>query len=304
MNKSSNKIISDPKVDQILKHSTWRTLEELIILAKENDELKHLNKYRWALSLWAEHTNDTKQKIIVTLDGRDTAWKWSNIKRVTEYFDLKRYDEKAFWIPTSEERFQDNWFKRYMKHFPEEWEVIFFDRSWYNRAWVEAAMWFCTEEEYDWFIKNVNKFEKDEIIDEWIKFIKIYLSITKNTQKFRLNNRESARKRWKSSPIDKLAQEKWNYYTLAKYKILELTDSSYTPWIVLDSNEKFLSAIEIIKSIIKTSSEVSRIIEKDLSLDLSPNKNIVRSASEEMERMRKTWEVSWMKKEFHFKKSK
>ncbi len=301
MNIHKNSWLIDSEAELLLRKLTWRSLWELMHLAEQDDQLQVLNEYRWALSLWAEHTNDTKQKVIVTLDGRDTAWKGSNIKRVTEYFDIKRYSEIAFWIPSAEQKFEHNWFRRYMDHFPKEWEVAFFDRSWYNRAWVEAAMWFCTQEEYDWFMANVNEFEKSQIIDEWIKFIKVYLSVTKETQKERLRKRESARKRWKSSPIDKVAQEKWNYYTLAKAKILELTDSEHAPWTVLDSNEKWLSSIEIIKSIINTTDEVAKIVQKDLSIDLSPNRDISRTATEELKRMNEKWYLDKMKSEFNFK---
>jgi polyphosphate kinase 2 (PPK2 family) len=292
--------ISDPKIDEILKKSTWRTLSELIKLAEEVRNNDFLNEYRWALSLWAEHTNDTKSRVICTLDWRDTAWKWSNIKRVTEYLNLKRYNQVAFWIPTAEEKFEDNWFKRYMDHFPNEGEITFFDRSWYNRAWVEAAMWFCSKEEYNWYMANVSQFEKEQIINKWIHFFKYYLSITKDTQKERLKWRESNRKRWKSSPIDKVALEKWNYYTLAKARILEFTDTEVSPWIVLDSNEKYLSSVEIIKSIIGTNDEVARIIENDLSLDLSPNKKIVRTAKQELKRMKEAGDFEHMKTEFKF----
>lgn len=289
-------------VNEILKNSTGFNFEQIQKLAQDKKELDFLNEYRWALSLWAEHTADTKDRIIVTLDWRDTAWKGSNIKRVTEYFDIKRHNEVAFGIPTLEERFEDNWFKRYERFFPEPWKVTFFDRSWYNRASVEAAMWFCTEEEYNWFMQNVNNFEKERIIEEWIKFIKIYLSVTKETQKLRLKNRQQARKRWKSSPIDAQAQEKWNYYTLAKAKILELTNSEYASWTILDSNEKWLSSIEIIKAIINTTDEVAKLVSNDLSLDLSPNREIVRTASEELERMEKAWDLKNMKENFNFKK--
>lgn len=298
---AKNNTITDPKIDKILMQATWRTLDQIIALANEDNNNKFLNEYRWALSLWAEHTNDTKNKVIVTLDGRDTAWKWSNIKRVAEYFDIKRYEEVAYWIPKPIEKIDYNWFKRYMSRFPNDWEVVFFDRSWYNRVWVEAAMWFCTEEEYNWFMKHVDEFEREQIIDQGIKYIKIYLSITKDTQKFRLKQRESARKRWKSSPIDKVAQEKWNFYTLAKYKILEYTNNFDSPWIVLDSNEKFLSAVEIIKAIINTTDEVSKIVEKDLSIDLSPNPLVRRTASEELEKMRTSHDFDKMKQEFHFR---
>ena len=286
-------------VNNILLQTTGFSLEQHKKLAQEKNELNFLNEYRSALSLWAEHTMDTKSKIIVTLDWRDTAGKGSNIKRVTEYFDIKRHNEVAFWIPTAKERFEDNWFKRYQKYFPKPGEVTFFDRSWYNRAWVEAAMWFCTEEEYNWFMANVSEFEKTQIIDKKIDFIKVYLSITKETQKFRLKRRERDMKRWKSSFIDKQAQEKWNYYTLAKANILKMTDSEHAPWMVLDSNEKWLSAIEIIKAIINTSEEVAKIISKNI--DLTPNPKIVRTATQELERMKKSWDLKAMKTDFKFK---
>ena len=308
---SKTKYIPDSNVDKILKKTTWMTFDELLIqrfnrnngqltkLVWQDEELLILNEYRSALGTYAKITNDTKQKVIVTLDWRDTAGKWSNIKRVTEYFDLKRYKVNAYWIPDFEERFEYNWFKRYMDDFPRKWQVAFFDRSWNNRAWVEAAMWFCTEDEYNWYMENVNDFEKEQIIDKWIKFIKIYLSITKDTQKYRLKNRDTALKDWKSSFVDKAAQEKWNYYTLAKAKILELTDTEYAPWTVLDSNARWESAIEIIKAIIKTSDEATEIIGKEV--DLSPNKSIVRNAEEELIRMEEEWVFKKMKQLFHFK---
>lgn len=288
-------------LDNVMKQTTWFSFEQIQAIAKERQELDFLNKYRWALSLWAEHTMDTKNKIIVTLDWRDTAGKWSNIKRVTEYFNNSRFNIKAFpWIPTPEEKFKHNWFKRYEKFFPEDGMVTFFDRSWYNRAFVEAAMWFCTEEEYNWFMQHVNQFEKDDIIEMWYEFIKIYLSVTKDTQKLRLKNREQERKRWKSSPVDKQAQEKWNYYTLAKAKVLELTNSEDAPWIIIDSNEKWLSASEIIKAIINTTSEVASLVSRDLGIDLTPNENVVRTAKQELKRMEQVWDFKKMKENFNF----
>ena len=146
---------------------------------------------------------------------------------------------------------------------------------------------------------NVSEFEKTQIIDKKIDFIKVYLSITKETQKFRLKRRERDMKRWKSSFIDKQAQEKWNYYTLAKANILKMTDSEHAPWMVLDSNEKWLSATEIIKAIINTSEEVAKIISKNI--DLTPNPKIVRTATQELERMKKSWDLKAMKTDFKFK---
>jgi len=264
-----------------------KTARTLLAYIQDWEERDFLKEYQWALSLWAEHQQDMKRKVIVTLDGRDTAGKWSNIARVTEQFNHTRYNVTAFpGIPSDEEKKGDNWFQRYEKFFPEEWKVRFFDRSWYNRVWVEAAMGFCSEEEYNWFMENVNEFEKTRIIESGYDFLKIYLSITKETQEKRLKLREGPRKQWKSSPVDAQAQEKWGYYSLAKQRTLELTDSPHAPWIVLDSNEKYLSAVEIIKAIIGTSTKVRKMIESDLSIDLSPNKKVRRSAEQELKKMR------------------
>ncbi|NVP18042.1 hypothetical protein HUU51_04975 [Candidatus Gracilibacteria bacterium] len=300
MNKPANKII-DPKIDRILLQSTGRTLEELIVLAREDDTMKVLNVYRDGLALWEEATRDTKDRVIVTLDGRDTAGKGSNIKRVAYDLPNARYTVKAFPKPTSVDKFEHNHFRKFMPYFPgENGGITFFDRSWYNRAGVEAAMGFCTQEEYDWFMENVAHFEKSQIIDQGINFIKVYLSITKGTQKERLDLRKQRiRKRNKISPIDQQAQEKWNYYTLAKAKMLELTDSKDAPWMVIDSNEKWLSAIEIIKAIINTNTEVSSIVGK--KIDLTPDKGVVRTAKQELARMKKLGELKTMKKEFHFR---
>lgn len=294
----------DPKFENWVMKKLWLPFSKLVELVWEYNANKFLNEYREALALWEEYTRDTKSRVIVTLDGRDTAWKWSNIKRVTYDLPNARFKVQAFWKPEPEEKFEYNWFNRYKRYFPwEKWWITFFDRSWYNRAWVEAAMWFCTEEEYKWFMEHVNQFEKDDIIDEWIKFIKVYLSIKHQTQKDRLKRRsEKIRKRHKISSIDQQAQEKWNYYTLAKARILELTDSEHSPWLVLDSNEKFLSAVEIIKAIINTSDEVSSIVSNELSIDLSPNKKIARTSMEELRKMEKNGDLRTMKQAFKFPK--
>lgn len=265
------------------------------------DNERYLQEYQWALSLWAEHLHDTKQRVIVTLDGRDTAGKWSNIKRVTDQLNHKNFWITAFgWIPTQEERFEDNWFQRFEASFPQDGKIQFYDRSWYNRAWVEAAMWFCTQQEYEWFMQNVNQFEKQRIIDKWIDYLKFYLSIGKDIQKERLQKRKSVRKRWKSSPVDAQAQEKWWQYTLAKERMLRETDSQHAPWIILDSTQRYESAVEIIKAIISIKDEVRKHVENDLSIDLSPNPKIRRSAQQELEKMEREWQIP-SKKEFHFR---
>ena len=296
-----------PSYDQnILRKSlikSWMdvTMIELIVKRFEEwEEKDYLREFQGALSYWAEILQDTKQRVIVTLDGRDTAGKGSNIKKVNEQLNNRKFWVTAFeWIPTPEERKWENWFKKFSSSFPKKWSIQFYDRSWYNRAWVEAAMGFCTQEEYDWFMQYVNNFEAG-IVDEWFDFLKIYLSIWKKVQKERLKAREWVRKRWKSSPVDAEAQEKWWQYTLAKHQILEHTDSAHAPWIIIDSTERFLSAWEIIKAIIGTRDDVRKTISKELSLDLSPDNNIVRTGKQELDRMKELWQIpTW--KTFKFK---
>lgn len=279
---------------------TWIPVKTILQLIEQERQDVFLREYQWALSLWAEHIADTKARIIVTLDGRDTAGKWSNIKRVIEQLNPTRFNTQAFWIPTLQEKEGDKWFQRYENFFPIDGKIRFFDRSWYNRASVEAAMGFCTQEEYDWFMQHVSEFEKERIIDPGYHFLKIYLSITKKTQKERLERRKSERKRWKSSPIDAQAQEKWDYYTLAKQKILEMTDSPHAPWTVIDSNEKFLSAVEIIKMILSTSDDIRSLVENDLSIDLSPNKKIRLNAPQALGVMKKRGEIPTKHTQFKF----
>ncbi|NDK09252.1 hypothetical protein GW846_00545 [Candidatus Gracilibacteria bacterium] len=287
-----------PSYDQnILRKSLIKsgmdvTMIELIVKRfEEGEEKDYLREFQGALSYWAEILQDTKQRVIVTLDGRDTAGKGSNIKKVNEQLNNRKFGVTAFeGIPTPEERKGENWFKKFSSSFPKKGSIQFYDRSWYNRAGVEAAMGFCTQEEYDWFMQYVNNFEAG-IVDEGFDFLKIYLSIGKKVQKERLKAREGVRKRWKSSPVDAEAQEKWGQYTLAKHQILEHTDSAHAPWIIIDSTERFLSAGEIIKAIIGTRDDVRKTISKELSLDLSPDNNIVRTGKQELDRMKELGQI-------------
>ncbi|NDK08441.1 hypothetical protein EOM39_04320 [Candidatus Gracilibacteria bacterium] len=258
-----------------------------------------LNKYRTALAYSIgviAVREDIKEKVIVSIDGRDAAGKGSNISRVTKDLDIKKYGVKAFNKPTKEERYENEWFNRYKHFFPDlnrdDFFIRFFDRSWYNRSGVEAAMGFCSIEEYNYFMDNVIPFELREIYKKEFKHIKVYLSVTKEIQKERLDRRNKLiRKRWKSSPIDKVAPEKRNDYTLAKFLTLSRTDHENSPWIVLDSNYKFLSSIEIMKAIIATNDRLLEIVQNDLDINLSPNSKIRRTAHEELILMRNSGDL-------------
>lgn len=246
----------------------------------------HLDRYRDALAFavkMAKEEDIPLDSIIITLDWRDASWKWSNISRVTK--DLKKSIRTIVESPspTNHERIGNNWFDRYKNKFPNPWMMAFFDRSWYNRSGVEAAMGFCTEEEFLFFMDNVIPFELKEIFEKWYKHLKIYLSITKETQKYRLDRRLARpRKERKSSRIDQEAQEKRKEYTLAKYITLLNTNHSDSQWMVVDSNKKYLSAIEIMKAIIRTNPRLCEIVQNARDIDLSPNPKVLRTAEQEL----------------------
>lgn len=293
--------IDDEILDKILMAKCWRTLSELIYLSNSDNEWKLLKLYRDALWEWRKIIKDTKQRVIVTLDGRDTSWKWSNIWRVTHDFKNDKYfKEKSFWIPSDIEKIDFNHFLKFVPNFPwEHWWVRLFDRSWYNRALVEAVMWFTSQEQYDWFLSNVNDFEKKQISKKWIDLIKVYLSIPKHVQEERLNLRKTRpRKHHKMSPVDANALKLRNHYTLAKKNMLEYTDTENAPWHIIDSTNKNLSAIEIIKLIIKTSDEAVSILWGKVNLEQETN--IYRTWEQELVRMDLSWDFDSMAEKLIF----
>ena len=151
--------------------------------------------------------------------------------------------------PTNKEKGQ--WyFQRYIKELPNNGEIVFFDRSWYNRAIVEPVMGFCNDQEYNIFMNQVNDFEK-MISEENIILIKFWFSITKKTQKDRFNDRLSnPLKRWKFSVVDKEGQKKWNIYTDYKRKMLSQTHTTKNPWTIIKSDNKQHSRLESINHVL------------------------------------------------------
>lgn len=290
------------QIDQLLQKFGVRSLWELDELVQIWKERQMLDLYREALSLWAEYHAQSRRKIICTLDGRDTAGKGNNVLEITRFLDTGIHNIIRLWIPKNTEKKKYNWFDRYENFFPSEWHIHFFDRSWYNRASVEPVMGFCTEDDYRWFIDHVNDFEKESIIEKGFDFVKVYLSVSQTNQKARLEKRSKPMERWKLSLVDRQALDMWYHYTKAKLEILTRTDSEHSPWIVIDSNERFLSAVEIIKAIIRTNRDICQKVEKELWIDLSPDFSVVRTAKEELERMKKSGSIESAVKEFNFKK--
>jgi len=190
-----------------------------------------------------------KKKVAIVFEGRDAAGKGSTIKRFTEYLNPRGFKIVALGLPTDEEK--KNWFARYEKHMPQPGEIVFFDRSWYNRAVVEPAMGYCSEEQYNDFIENVLDWENHLMMDEDIILIKFWFSITKEKQELRFDLRKaSPLKYWKFSPNDAKVIDKWDIIGKYKNQMFNKTANSNSPWVIVNSNDKKIGRLNAIRYVL------------------------------------------------------
>ena len=176
-------------------------------------------------------------KVVVIFEGRDTAGKGGIIKRIMERLNPRHARIVALGVPTERERGQ--WyFQRYSAFLPTAGEMVFFDRSWYNRANVERVMDFCTEDEYWEFLRSCPEFER-MLIRSGIKLIKYWLSVSDEEQERRFQARiHDPMRRWKLSPMDLASRSKWVEYSRAKDEMFKYTDIKQAPWYVVDVDVK------------------------------------------------------------------
>ena len=190
-----------------------------------------------------------KKKVAIVFEGRDAAGKGSTIKRFTEYLNPRGFKIVALGLPTDEEK--KNWFGRYEKHMPQPGEIVFFDRSWYNRAVVEPAMGYCSEEQYNDFMDNVLDWEEHLMNDEDIILIKFWFSITKEKQSLRFDLRKSSPlKYWKFSPNDAKVIDKWDIIGKYKNQMFNKTANSNSPWVIVNSNDKKIGRLNAIRYVL------------------------------------------------------
>ncbi len=177
------------------------------------------------------------QKILVICEGRDAAGKGGTIKRFMEHLNPRAAKVVALEKPTEHE--QGQWyFQRYVVHLPTLGEILFLDRSWYNRAGVERVMGFCNSNEYLEFMRQCPDFER-MLVNSGIKLFKYYFSVTKKEQRSRFASRKlDPLKQWKMSPVDKAAVSLWNEYTRAKESMFFYTDTASCPWTIIKSDDK------------------------------------------------------------------
>jgi polyphosphate kinase 2 len=179
----------------------------------------------------------TGQRIIVLFEGRDAAGKGGTIKRFMEHLNPRAARVVALEKPSDVERGQ--WFfQRYIKQFPTDGEMVFFDRSWYNRAGVERVMGFCDSLDYLEFMRQAPEIER-MLVRSGIRLFKFWFSVTQEVQQTRFTARAGdPLKQWKLSPIDKLSRDKWQEYTEAKEAMFFYTDTADAPWTIIKSDDK------------------------------------------------------------------
>jgi polyphosphate kinase len=190
-----------------------------------------------------------KKRVCVLFEGRDAAGKGGAIRRFTEHLNPRSMRVVALTKPTEIEKGQ--WyFRRYIKELPEPGELVFFDRSWYNRAVVEPVMDFCTEEQYKKFMLQVPEFEH-MLYEDGVIIIKFWFSISKEEQVQRFNSRlKNPLKQWKFSPVDREGQNRWDKYTFYKEQMFSKTHTSISPWIIIKTNNKKQARLESIRHVL------------------------------------------------------
>jgi polyphosphate kinase 2 len=241
---------------------------------------KSLKPYQAELIAMQKYMEETRTRMIILFEGRDAAGKGGTIRRVTRYMNEKHYRVVALGKPTEEQRTQ--WFfQKYVQQFPRGGEVVLFDRSWYNRAIVEPIFGFCTEEEYNNFMRGVVGFEKD-LVRQGTILVKLYFSVTKDEQARRFERRKTdPLRQWKLSEIDVQAQDRWDEFTRQKYEMLRRTHATHAPWTVIRSNNKYRARLNAIK-VILNAVPYERM---NPELDFVPDPEIVISGARELEIM-------------------
>jgi polyphosphate kinase 2 len=209
---------------------------------KYDKELERLQLELLYMQEWIQHRGE---RLLVIFEGRDTAGKGGSIKRVTEFLNPRFCRVVALPAPTERERTQ--WyFQRYVAHLPAAGEVVLFDRSWYNRAGVERVMGFCTDDEYEQFMRDCPQFERS-LIRSGITLVKFWLSVSDDEQERRFRQRlDSPEKRWKLSSLDLQARAHWVDYSEAKDQMFAITDTPESPWWVVESDDKRSARLNLI----------------------------------------------------------
>jgi polyphosphate kinase 2 len=220
------------------------------------------------------------RRVLLIFEGRDAAGKGGTIKRFIAHLN-PRYTQVIALIKPNETEETQWYFQRYISHLPAAGEIVFFDRSWYNRAMVEPVMGFCTDEQNKRFLKDVPLLE-ELIVKDGIKLFKFYFSVSKEVQKERFESRrEDPLKQYKLSPVDNLAQKYWDQYSLRKFQMLQETNRTMAPWTIIRSDNKKMARINCIKFVLSQFDYEGKLPAEELA----PDPDIVVSGIDELRHM-------------------
>ncbi|MFB7172403.1 polyphosphate kinase 2 [Streptomyces sp. NPDC056254] len=209
--------------------------------AKRILQIELLKLQRWV--------RETGARLVVICEGRDAAGKGGTIQRFTERLNPRGARIVALGKPTEREAGQ--WyFQRYVDHLPAAGEIVFFDRSWYNRAGVEKVMGFCTEDQYELFLRQCPAFEA-MLVEDGVLLVKFWFSVSRAEQRTRFAIRQvDPVRQWKLSPTDLASLDLWDAYTTAKVAMFRATDTPHAPWTVVKSNDKRRGRLEAMRSLL------------------------------------------------------
>ena len=256
---------------ELIKSTSSSTkLEKILYNLEYEDQLYKLQSELVNLQEWV---SKNEKRVCIIFEGRDAAGKGGAIRRMTQHLNPRSRRVVALAKPTEIE--QGQWyFRRYIKEMPNPGELVFFDRSWYNRAVVEPVMGFCTQEQYNKFMIQVSEFEQ-MLNEDGIILIKFWFSVTKDEQLRRFKSRlHSPLKKWKFSQVDQEGQNKWDLYTHYKDQMFAHTHTTYNPWIIIKTNNKKEARLESLRYVL---SRFDYDAKGNSGITLLPDPNIVQS---------------------------
>jgi polyphosphate kinase len=241
----------------------------------KKDYLEQLEPLQLELNRMARWLQHTGKRLLVLIEGRDTAGKGGVISAIADTLNPRQCHVVALGKP-SERELGQWYFQRYVPHLPAAGEIALFDRSWYNRAGVEKVMGFCKPEQTASFLKSVPAFEK-LLVDDGVLLFKYWLTVDQAQQEERFAERlEDPMKRWKLSPIDLKAREKYADYTKAREAMLDATHTKHAPWTLVDFNDQRAGRLKLIRNLLDRLPD-TKVVEQKIVFPQLPSKPLKES---------------------------
>jgi polyphosphate kinase 2 len=264
----------EPRRVKLREHTAFKNSEKgqeqdrvpVWVKQKTLDYERQLHDLQIELMKMQSQVKADGMRLVLLFEGRDAAGKGGTIKRFTEHMNPRGARVVALEKPSDKERTQ--WyFQRYVSHLPAAGEIVFFDRSWYNRAMVEPIMGFCTDEENKRFLKDVPYFEQ-MLVKDGIKLFKFYFSVSQKEQLRRFKSRHGdLLKHYKISPVDEQAQDLWDQYTVKKFQMLSETNRTIAPWTIVRADVKKLARLNCIKFVLSQIDYTDKAPAENLEVD-------------------------------------